>query len=532
MEVEYKRDSSFREAFLSPALSVKEGPLVGRYVVANRDIKQGETVMFAKPFLTNIKESFRKRVCANSFCLKIEDSGRLVTVCKVCGLVYYCSPECCERNKSSHMKMCGYVKKIHARKQKLGEATCVLLTALLRVWFASHNNEVDCQNKSTVTSVECDDLEIYNPDAVAAPTFSDFIQLCSHVESWSPEKLKRMEKPLTFFLSILKEGCPSQATNFKLKDIDEGNSNQREAIASSADKVSSEPIVTKCSLETAKPETVLSISSILSQNSAASTPVDILATSCTRTSASSDTCSVSINPSTPSTSATPSISVSPNNKNIAHRKSKLARLPVCALSSAMQAHLTIHTTQPKQQASAVLPSLSSDPLKSVFPPTINNVSPLPVPSYAELLGWISRIESNSFAAVCAKNREVGEQLTIGAAMFNHSCVPNAMAEDSDETSMQAIRIVTIAPVAAGEELFLSYIPVELPLSSRQNLLKTCYNFACCCVRCVQEGETKQKVTYSRSKNNHKITRLKPKMEYSLPAKRSETGPAETSLETL
>lgn len=121
--------------------------------------------MFAKPFLTNIKESFRKRVCSNTSCLHIEDNGRLTDVCKGCGLVYYCSAACCERDKAEHGKICHLLKKVHARKHKfgsvlkqssdrvcLGEPTCVLLMALLRVWISIDKPVASSQLQSVLFS--------------------------------------------------------------------------------------------------------------------------------------------------------------------------------------------------------------------------------------------------------------------------------------------------------------------------------------------------------------------------------------------
>lgn len=492
--MELPSESQIRKEFLSNTLTVKHCPKVGRYVVAARDLQEGETIMFAKPYLTNIKESFRKRVCANTSCLLIEDNGRLIDCCKGCGLAYYCSPACCERDKEKHGKVCQLMKKVHARKQKFGEPTCVLLMALLRVWLS-------IDERPTATQPQLGDFEVYDPETVVTPVFSDFMQLCSHADSWSPDKLKRMEKPLTFLLALLKE----------------------EGLAAMDQKTHSTPLTATTVVENVDPATPIQsiISATLSPATDSATvapPSSLLSSSCSspfppsiaildepssvaiHTPNSLDTPSPSSDArSESSQSSRSSRSASRLNQTNSKLNAKLARLPVQVSVLSEKVHLKGRNQAQASSSSSMCLSLTSGS----------------IPTYEDLLGWVSRIESNSFAAVCAKNREAGEQLAIGAAMFNHSCSPNVMAEDCDATSMQAIRVVTTAAVRAGEELFLSYIPLDLPLSARQNLLKACYNFTCACVRCEKEGESKEKVTYSRSKNNHKITRLKPKLAYEL-----------------
>lgn len=63
-------------------------------------------------------------------------------------------------------------------------------------------------------------------------------------------------------------------------------------------------------------------------------------------------------------------------------------------------------------------------------------------------------------------------------LFNHSCTPNCAIDSARRT------IVTTRPIAAGEELTISYIPqLYWPAKLRQQTLSEHYYFSCRCARC-------------------------------------------------
>lgn len=70
------------------------------------------------------------------------------------------------------------------------------------------------------------------------------------------------------------------------------------------------------------------------------------------------------------------------------------------------------------------------------------------------------------------------------ACCNHSCVPNCCVENGADAciSLRAER-----DIAAGEELTITYVPLGLPQSRRQELLDN-YRFTCDCSRCAQEKQ--------------------------------------------
>ncbi|CAN0265831.1 unnamed protein product, partial [Laminaria digitata] len=65
-------------------------------------------------------------------------------------------------------------------------------------------------------------------------------------------------------------------------------------------------------------------------------------------------------------------------------------------------------------------------------------------------------------------------------MFNHSCSPNVQAWWRG--SMLELRCTK--PVAAGEQLCFSYIPIDQPSALRREQLRHSWFFKCLCRRCV------------------------------------------------
>ncbi len=123
-------------------------------------------------------------------------------------------------------------------------------------------------------------------------------------------------------------------------------------------------------------------------------------------------------------------------------------------------------------------------------------STLPPPPTEEALhALVSRIDSNCFgvfrpgcgdaAPRLAMGRNVdllGRGLYLQASMFNHSCVPNCSVSAGATT----LEVVTDEAVRAGQELCISYIDLQQPVSARQKLLSRHYHFACACERCSGE----------------------------------------------
>ncbi|KJA18994.1 hypothetical protein HYPSUDRAFT_94183, partial [Hypholoma sublateritium FD-334 SS-4] len=74
---------------------------------------------------------------------------------------------------------------------------------------------------------------------------------------------------------------------------------------------------------------------------------------------------------------------------------------------------------------------------------------------------------------------------LDASRFNHACSPNAKLSFNAKTG--ELRIYTLCPISAGEEIFISYISGRqlygMPQKYRQKYLGTRYHFACACYVC-------------------------------------------------
>lgn len=73
---------------------------------------------------------------------------------------------------------------------------------------------------------------------------------------------------------------------------------------------------------------------------------------------------------------------------------------------------------------------------------------------------------------------------LNFSRFNHSCDPNA-DWGCTPTTDSVLTVVTQRDIAAGEEICLSYIPLDGPLQNRRDRLVH-WGFVCICPRCVQE----------------------------------------------
>jgi len=83
-----------------------------------------------------------------------------------------------------------------------------------------------------------------------------------------------------------------------------------------------------------------------------------------------------------------------------------------------------------------------------------------------------------------------------AARINHSCNPNMKIEFPWNSAN--LTAVTLRPVAAGEELCISYIKHEADVSTRRRQLLE-YGFVCSCERCLQEDSGSVRRTQKRLK---------------------------------
>lgn len=79
--------------------------------------------------------------------------------------------------------------------------------------------------------------------------------------------------------------------------------------------------------------------------------------------------------------------------------------------------------------------------------------------------------------------------------LNHSCEPNVSVKHLEGPNQPGrITVIAKAPIAAGEELVVSYVDPKADVKVRRNKLKE-WNFGeCRCKRCVEEDKRQQKRT--------------------------------------
>jgi hypothetical protein len=107
---------------------------------------------------------------------------------------------------------------------------------------------------------------------------------------------------------------------------------------------------------------------------------------------------------------------------------------------------------------------------------------LPLARYRQLLG---AAQLNSFELTLLDGARVSALLPGLASCFNHSCEPNVLMA-CGETSLTTF--VAGEAIAAGDELCISYVDLELDFGERHELLLHKYGFACQCSRCACEKE--------------------------------------------
>lgn len=113
-----------------------------------------------------------------------------------------------------------------------------------------------------------------------------------------------------------------------------------------------------------------------------------------------------------------------------------------------------------------------------------NVSNLPSEEQMELMRRICEVcNTNSFEVVISRNEDCTTSLRgvypIGAFQ-NHCCVPNTRHHFDDH---QRLYVSASLPIAAGEELTMSYTDLLWDTSSRRQFLRVTKRFSCNCSRC-------------------------------------------------
>jgi len=113
-----------------PLARMEWGPQVGRYVVANRDIPRGATVLRSSCYSCCVIEGQKEFTCATCL-VQATGHGAHPFSCKKCDKVYFCSEECqaASSHKGEECKCIRFLGKKDEVRDPVGQDQ-VLLTSL------------------------------------------------------------------------------------------------------------------------------------------------------------------------------------------------------------------------------------------------------------------------------------------------------------------------------------------------------------------------------------------------------------------
>ncbi|XP_012543033.1 SET domain-containing protein SmydA-8 [Monomorium pharaonis] len=115
-----------------------------------------------------------------------------------------------------------------------------------------------------------------------------------------------------------------------------------------------------------------------------------------------------------------------------------------------------------------------------------NVASLPSEEQMELMRRTCDVfNTNSFEVVVVSSRDEGHTTSLRGlypmgALQNHCCVPNSRHHFDDQ---QRLYVSATLPIAAGEEITMSYTNLLWDTSTRRQFLRITKRFSCNCNRC-------------------------------------------------
>ncbi|KAK4052618.1 hypothetical protein OIO90_004246 [Microbotryomycetes sp. JL221] len=109
---------------------------------------------------------------------------------------------------------------------------------------------------------------------------------------------------------------------------------------------------------------------------------------------------------------------------------------------------------------------------------------------AEVMDVIAKVKTNAHGLTGLVMDDIGIALSPSAAMFNHSCLPNAAVvfPHSPASSVKHLRVMALRRIEPTEEISVAYIDNMWPRTKRQHALRRQYFFDCDCVHCQQMEE--------------------------------------------
>ena len=102
-----------------------------------------------------------------------------------------------------------------------------------------------------------------------------------------------------------------------------------------------------------------------------------------------------------------------------------------------------------------------------------------------LVTLIAQHHTNAFTLSDAHFDPIGVAVCPVAALINHSCAPNAVVVFPEACAGKRcpMHVVALTDIAAGDEIYASYVDIGAPRTERQRTLHERYHFTCNCALC-------------------------------------------------
>lgn len=148
---------------------------------------------------------------------------------------------------------------------------------------------------------------------------------------------------------------------------------------------------------------------------------------------------------------------------------------------------------------------------------ITDLAPDKHERYLQLYGWLPDSRFDSPSELDVYTRKVmsvysyncfGSSVVDIGSRFNHSCIPN-LSQDTDASLPATMHFFARRDIAAGEELFVSYIEAFLKYNERQNRIQKSWAFTCICPACeaTEAGHQKEAVFIAITDLHHELEPL-------------------------
>jgi len=424
----------------------------GRYLVATRDIAEGEVILRSDMFAAAVLSSHRKRICRQ--CLAVAFHGHHSLKCGGCGQVYWCSEACRQQHSSgtrnssaadawqatqtavSHSLVCPFLLALASCKFDVDMESVFAMLADILARRCALFQYSQCHSTEGALPQQAEALEGNGSTErtnQGSVRIEDFLQLEGHVEEMLKDKrdLQQWNKGARLLMHHFLQDFP--------------NAKQVQDMYC----VSARTLIKWASM-------ILCNNFALNYNKATQAGNPLAASSATAGEEIVNDCITSNEVG----SVNPLVEAGANaSRSFQAVEDSVERLNVAEIQAPA-------ASEQAAEAGGSAQVLAEPPHADGQPP------------------------GQQHGTLCC-----GRAVYMTASYFNHSCRPNCTVL----TNLRAAEVLGTTPIRAGEEVNFSYIDTDLPRSERQKTLRREFFFTCACTRCVQEeAEGSEKYTFVRS----------------------------------